>query len=101
MLHLCLIPPVCHPPSFLRLWVAVLVVHPTNQAVVALTFSNYVLQPIFPTCLPPEGALRLLAAVCLRKIHGASDVGLGNRRKRKVQFEELFQTESSKRDYQI
>ncbi|XP_029686956.1 large neutral amino acids transporter small subunit 2 isoform X2 [Takifugu rubripes] len=51
--------------GFLRLWIAVLVIYPTSQAVVALTFSTYVLQPLFPTCLPPQIALRLLAAVCL------------------------------------
>ncbi|KAM3821754.1 large neutral amino acids transporter small subunit 2 isoform 1-T1 [Vipera latastei] len=51
--------------GFLRLWIAVLVIYPTNQAVIALTFANYVLQPIFPTCLPPETGLRLLAGVCL------------------------------------
>nr|KAF6388924.1 solute carrier family 7 member 8 [Myotis myotis] len=51
--------------GFLRLWIAVLVIYPTNQAVIALTFSNYVLQPFFPTCFPPEFGLRLLAAICL------------------------------------
>lgn len=51
--------------GFLRLWIAVLVIYPTNQAVIALTFSNYVLQPLFPTCFPPKSELRLLAAVCL------------------------------------
>ncbi|XP_062895782.1 large neutral amino acids transporter small subunit 2-like [Mobula hypostoma] len=51
--------------GFLRLWIAVLVIYPTNQAVIALTFSNYVLYPLFPTCLAPELGLRLLAAICL------------------------------------
>ncbi|KAK9539385.1 hypothetical protein VZT92_004495 [Zoarces viviparus] len=51
--------------GFLRLWIAVLVIAPTNQAVIALTFSNYVLQPLYPSCLPPESGMRLLAAVCL------------------------------------
>ncbi|XP_075067283.1 large neutral amino acids transporter small subunit 2 [Mixophyes fleayi] len=51
--------------GFLRLWIAVLVIYPTNQAVIALTFSNYVLQPLFPTCFAPESGLRLLAGVCL------------------------------------
>nr|XP_003229061.1 PREDICTED: large neutral amino acids transporter small subunit 2 isoform X1 [Anolis carolinensis] len=51
--------------GFLRLWIAVLVIYPTNQAVIALTFSNYVLQPLFPTCFPPETGLRLLAGICL------------------------------------
>ncbi|KAM6202556.1 large neutral amino acids transporter small subunit 2 [Rhynchocyon petersi] len=51
--------------GFLRLWIALLVIYPTNQAVIALTFSNYVLQPLFPTCIPSENGLRLLAAICL------------------------------------
>ncbi|KAG7526996.1 large neutral amino acids transporter small subunit 2-like [Solea senegalensis] len=51
--------------GFLRLWIAVLVIYPSNQAVIALTFSNYILQPLFPSCLPPDSSLRLLAAVCL------------------------------------
>ncbi|KAL7876439.1 hypothetical protein AOLI_G00114020 [Acnodon oligacanthus] len=51
--------------GFLRLWIALLVIYPTNQAVIALTFSNYVLQPLYPSCFAPESGLRLLAAVCL------------------------------------
>ncbi|XP_068777810.1 large neutral amino acids transporter small subunit 2 [Struthio camelus] len=51
--------------GFLRLWIAVLVIYPTNQAVIALTFANYALQPLFPGCLAPEPGLRLLAAACL------------------------------------
>ncbi|XP_014381668.1 large neutral amino acids transporter small subunit 2 isoform X2 [Alligator sinensis] len=48
--------------GFLRLWIAVLVIYPTNQAVIALTFSNYVLQPPYPCC---ESGVRALAGSCV------------------------------------
>lgn len=52
--------------GFLRLWISVLVIYPTNQAVIALTFASYVLRPLFPAGGAPEPGLRLLAAACLR-----------------------------------
>lgn len=53
--------------AFLRLWVALLVIRPTTQAIVALTFARYAAKPFFPDCDLPEDAVRLLAAICLCK----------------------------------
>lgn len=50
---------------FLLLWSAVLIMYPTTLAVIALTFSNYVLQPVFPYCIPPFIATRMLSAICI------------------------------------
>jgi len=50
-------------PAFLRLWVECMIVRPCSAAIVALTFANYVVEPLFPTCLQPELAVRLLAAL--------------------------------------
>lgn len=55
-------------PGFLYLWVAQVVILPTGNAVMALTFSYYVLQPIFPTCEPPESLIRILAALAISKL---------------------------------
>lgn len=54
-------------PAFLRLWVGLLVIRPATQAVLALTFGYYMLDPFYPTCKPPDEALRLLAAIALCK----------------------------------
>ena len=52
-------------PAFLTLWVITLIIKPASQAVVALTFATYMLQPIFGDCPVPYTAVRLLAACCL------------------------------------
>lgn len=52
-------------PAFLRMWIALLIIRPTTQAIVALTFGHYVVKPFFPECDPPQYAVKLLAAVCL------------------------------------
>lgn len=51
--------------AFLQLWVNLIIIRPTAQAIVALTFAYYALQPAFPSCNPPETATRLLAAICI------------------------------------
>ncbi|XP_061231775.1 large neutral amino acids transporter small subunit 2-like [Neopsephotus bourkii] len=52
--------------GFLRLWVSVLVILPTSQAVIALTFAASLLTPLAPWgCPMAEPALRLLAAAAL------------------------------------
>jgi len=54
-------------PSFLYLWSALLVIMPTGNAITALTFANYVLEPFYPECEPPTDAVRIIAAmlICL------------------------------------
>ena len=51
--------------AFIRLWVECIIVRPCSQAIVALTFSVYATKPFFPECEPPDGAVRLLAALCI------------------------------------
>lgn len=54
-------------PAFLRLWVECMIVRPCSQAIVALTFSYYVIEPLFPDCDQPGLAVRLLAVIAICK----------------------------------
>lgn len=53
--------------AFIRLWVECMIVRPCSQAIVALTFSVYVLKPLFPDCTPPDESVRMLAVCCICK----------------------------------
>ncbi|XP_070507995.1 large neutral amino acids transporter small subunit 1 [Chironomus tepperi] len=51
--------------GFLRLWIALFIIRPTTQAIVALTFAEYAAKPFFPNCEIPQDLIKLLAAICL------------------------------------
>ena len=51
--------------SFLYLWAALLVIMPAGNAIIALTFANYILEPFYPECDQPEDAVRLIAAALI------------------------------------
>lgn len=52
-------------PAFMYLWAALFVIIPVGNAIIALAFANYILQPIFGDCSPSDPAVRLLAAVAI------------------------------------
>ena len=54
-------------PAFLYCWAIVMIVLPTGNAVIALTFATYSIKPFFPDCDSPEYAVIILAAVALGK----------------------------------
>jgi L-type amino acid transporter 5 len=49
--------------GFLFVWSQLVLIIPTANAIAALTFADYILQPIYTTCSPPY-ASRLLIGAC-------------------------------------
>ncbi|GFG33375.1 hypothetical protein Cfor_09996, partial [Coptotermes formosanus] len=68
-------------PAFLYLWDAMLIFVPTTNAIMALTFSGYVIKPFFPSCQVPDSSVRLLAAatICFLTFINSYDVKLTTR----------------------
>ena len=56
-------------PGFMYLWVTIMVSLPCQQAIVSLTFADYVSLPFFPEkeCPPPSELRGILAAFCMGK----------------------------------
>ena len=56
-------------PAFVLLWATLIIINPTGQAIIALTFANYVMQPFVGDCENPSaGVVQIVAILCLGKI---------------------------------
>ncbi|XP_054720152.1 Y+L amino acid transporter 2-like [Uloborus diversus] len=51
--------------AFLYLWVALFIIMPTGNAIIGLTFAEYILQPFYANCEAPEHAVKLIAVAVI------------------------------------
>ena len=60
--------------AFLLMWIAILMAQPSAFAVVALTFGNYCIQPLYPdpSCPPPQIITQLLGTAAIREFNNTS-----------------------------
>jgi hypothetical protein len=54
--------------GFLFVWAQLLIIIPSSNAVAALTFADYLLQPIFGDCVIPHILRICIAACAVRKL---------------------------------
>ena len=52
-------------PAFFYIWVVTMLTCPMAIAVASLTFANYLLEPMFPTCRPPEHLTLMIAGLAV------------------------------------
>ncbi|XP_078543652.1 Y+L amino acid transporter 2-like isoform X1 [Lissotriton helveticus] len=51
--------------AFLNLWTSLIISYPARQAILALTFSNYLMGPFYSSCPLPSAAVYLVAVACI------------------------------------
>ncbi|XP_065519355.1 B(0,+)-type amino acid transporter 1 isoform X1 [Lathamus discolor] len=52
-------------PAFLFSWTSLLVTKPSSFAIICLSFAEYALAPFYPSCDPPQVAIKCLAAAAI------------------------------------
>ncbi|CAH2036161.1 unnamed protein product, partial [Iphiclides podalirius] len=79
-------------PAFLYLWDANLIFVPSTNAIMALTFANNLLEPLFPNCPIDPLSQKLIAAVtiCLITFINAYDVKFTTRIQNVFMFTKIF-----------